>query len=344
MSCQQNEMKTKIYHDKARSKKYREDDELIISSEGHKHLWKILRDLSGSFGHNISALDLGCGTGRYFHCLENVETLTGVDVSQHMLKEARNPVRREKIRCERINLVCANVFELGLNPQSFHFIYSIGLFIGYSLFSRSVCNTLFNLLNPGGKFFFTVADVALGVTYSGLRDVMDSTQFMHYEISRYGSSSTSRKYVFYECVAIKGKDISSAGATSGWPAVSPDNSRSLDVVWSNVELITKELVVLIPPRDTFILVDYELFRDELAIGRRVLPFLERDGQYWGPPPDDITAIQELERLHRLGASFIVFAWPAFWMLDNYSELNRHLRSQFRCVIENELMIVFDLRP
>ena len=77
-----------------------------------------------------------------------------------------------------------------------------------------------------------------------------------------------------------------------------DNIRSLDVVWRNIYLITQEIVALIPPRDTFILVDHEVFRDELAIGRRAMPFLERDGEYWGPPPDDLTAIQELERLRR----------------------------------------------
>ena len=60
-------------------------------------------------------------------------------------------------------------------------------------------------------------------------------------------------------------------------------------------------MALIPPGDTFILVDHEVFRDELAIGRRAMPFLERDGEYWGPPPDDLTAIQELERLRRSGS-------------------------------------------
>jgi hypothetical protein len=39
----------------------------------------------------------------------------------------------------------------------------------------------------------------------------------------------------------------------------------------------------------------------------------------------------------------VFAWPAFWWLDHYVELNRHLRTEYRCVFENERVIVFDIR-
>ena len=74
-----------------------------------------------------------------------------------------------------------------------------------------------------------------------------------------------------------------------------------------------------------------------------VPFLERDGQYWGPPPDGDTGIQELERLRKLGADFIVFVWTAFWWLDYYAELHNYLRSRFRCVLENDRMVAFDLR-
>ena len=77
--------------------------------------------------------------------------------------------------------------------------------------------------------------------------------------------------------------------------------------------------------------------------RQVLPFLEREGQYWGPPPDDETAINELARLRQAGANFIVFAWPAFWWLAYYAGFHRHLRSTFRCVLDNNRLVVFDLR-
>lgn len=111
-----------------------------------------------------------------------------------------------------------------------------------------------------------------------------------------------------------------------------------------VPTATQEIANLIPPGDKFILVDEENWGSgEYVQGRRRIPFLERDGQYWGPPPDDETAITELERLKRQGAKFIAFAWPAFWWLEHYGEFHRYLKSQFPCALENQRLVVFDLR-
>jgi hypothetical protein len=41
---------------------------------------------------------------------------------------------------------------------------------------------------------------------------------------------------------------------------------------------------------------------------------------------------------------MVFAWPAFWWLEHYAGLREHLRSKFRCVLDNERLVAFDLRP
>ena len=71
--------------------------------------------------------------------------------------------------------------------------------------------------------------------------------------------------------------------------------------------------------------------------------LERNGVYWGPPSDDATAIRELDRLRQNGAQFIVFAWTAFWYLNYYAGLRAHLRSNYRCLIENDHIVCFDLK-
>jgi glycosyltransferase involved in cell wall biosynthesis/SAM-dependent methyltransferase len=104
-----------------------------------------------------------------------------------------------------------------------------------------------------------------------------------------------------------------------------------------------DLAALLPSGTVLILADEDCYRDQLTADRLVLPFLERGGQYWGAPPDDATAIRELERLRRSGASFLAFAWPAFWWLDYYAELHQYLRATFRCVLENDGLVVFDLR-
>jgi hypothetical protein len=84
-------------------------------------------------------------------------------------------------------------------------------------------------------------------------------------------------------------------------------------------------------------------RVDLAGSARVVPFVERDGAYWGAPGDDASAIAELERLRAAGLPHIVFTWPCFWWLDHYQEFARHLRTHHRCVHESERAVVFDLR-
>ena len=116
------------------------------------------------------------------------------------------------------------------------------------------------------------------------------------------------------------------------------------ISWMQRQILTAENIAsVIPPGIDFILVDQEQIRDYLPAQYRAVPFLERDGVYWGPPSDDTTAIGELNRLQQSGAQFIIFAWTAFWWLNYYAGLNTYLRSNFRCLIENERIVGFDLR-
>lgn len=120
--------------------------------------------------------------------------------------------------------------------------------------------------------------------------------------------------------------------------------QSLESTWNaRLRRSVKDVASVIPSGDTFILVDESNFATDVFGDRKVLPFLERDGQYAGSPPDDGTAIREFERLRKSGATFMVFAWDAFWWLEFYSDLTRHLRSRFRCVTENKRVVIFDLR-
>jgi glycosyltransferase involved in cell wall biosynthesis len=103
----------------------------------------------------------------------------------------------------------------------------------------------------------------------------------------------------------------------------------------------REIVELVPPDHQFILVDQgEWGASGTIAGRHVIPLL---GQYWGVPANDAIAIEELERLRSAGAGLVVFAWPAFWWLDYYPEFHRHLRASYRCVLENDRLVAFDLQ-
>jgi len=107
---------------------------------------------------------------------------------------------------------------------------------------------------------------------------------------------------------------------------------------------SQELAVIIPAGETFILVDDDHWGGQICANLRQLPFLEKNSQFWGPPADDETALREMERMRKEhNAHFAVFGWPAFWWLDHYKTFTRHLRTNFRCVFQNERLMVFDLR-
>jgi len=109
--------------------------------------------------------------------------------------------------------------------------------------------------------------------------------------------------------------------------------------------VLAEVEAVVPAESRYILVDEDRFpKPAGSQGRegRVLPFLERDGEYWGIPADDPTAVSELERLRARGARYIVFPWISFWWLKHFSGLNQHLGSTSTKILDNEKVVVFDL--
>ena len=102
--------------------------------------------------------------------------------------------------------------------------------------------------------------------------------------------------------------------------------------------LLRDLAQVIPPGAQLVLVDDQMLGTE----QWALPFVERDGVWWGRPADDATAITEVERLRASGIRFMAFAWPAFWWLDHYTGFHRYLRSRHHCVLDNPTVVVFDL--
>jgi O-methyltransferase len=121
--------------------------------------------------------------------------------------------------------------------------------------------------------------------------------------------------------------------------------------WTAVHEIlraTHEVASVVPAGHTFILVDQDAWRTQcgqrdLVVDRRAMPFLEHAGEYGGPPAHDAVAIAEFERLRADGATFAVFAWPAFWWLDHYTKLRQHLETTYQQLLATERVVVFDLR-
>jgi SAM-dependent methyltransferase len=138
--------------------RYREGDETAVGRGSREHYAEILRSLSASFGRAIDVLDIGCGTGRYFHCLRNVRRLVGVDVSPYMLEQARNPVKNAELQIDEMELLCGDFHGLDLAGSTFDFIYSIGVLGEYSPINDALFDKCFYALAPGGKLFMTAVD------------------------------------------------------------------------------------------------------------------------------------------------------------------------------------------
>jgi len=137
---------------------YRKDDEIEVTTPHHQRLRKVLGEMTASFERPISVLEAGCGTGRYFHCLRNVERLVGLDISPEMLEAARHPVRASEVMVNEIDLICGNVFTAPIEPESFDFIYSLGMFGFGCPVTPEICSRFHEWLKPGGKLFFNVID------------------------------------------------------------------------------------------------------------------------------------------------------------------------------------------
>jgi SAM-dependent methyltransferase len=143
---------------KTYSRIYRAGDLAEVDESFHKGITKKLSQISNSFSSSIDVLDIGCGTGRYFYALRNTRSLTGIDVSQDMLIEAENPIKKESIMIKETRLICDDIFQHIFPPASFDFIYSIGVLGEHSPFDETICRKVYDWLRPNGKALITVVD------------------------------------------------------------------------------------------------------------------------------------------------------------------------------------------
>jgi SAM-dependent methyltransferase len=142
--------------DRSWAQTYRGFDE--ARSGAAEHYGTLLTRLTSQFGRAIDVLDLGCGTGRYFHCLRNVRRLVGIDPSEYMLEQARTPTQAETIAVDKLELICGDVFSVPLPDAAFDLIYSVGVVGEYAPFDGRLLDRCRQLLKPGGVLFVTAVD------------------------------------------------------------------------------------------------------------------------------------------------------------------------------------------
>lgn len=96
-------------------------------------------------------LEIGCGAGRNaIYLAKNGCSVVGVDISDKALKWAQRRMNEENVNIE---FVCANIFELDYEQNSFDFIYDSGCFHHIPPHRRvSYIDMIDKLLKPGGYF------------------------------------------------------------------------------------------------------------------------------------------------------------------------------------------------
>ena len=147
--------------------------------------------------------------------------------------------------------------------------------------------------------------------------------------------------------AIKKVLLNTLAAVTGFqPASDAERHRSEEEQrqqWAKrLERVRLTLESALPPESVLVLADEDQLGATLRF-RRVYPFTEREGQYWGPPASDEVALCELSRLRARGANYFAIAFPSFWILEQFPRFADHLRQRFTCELDQEDILIFQLR-
>jgi SAM-dependent methyltransferase len=143
-----------LYTD-AYAERYRAHDEAPPAGGAAPRLGAWLRAVCGRFPGSIDALDLGCGTGRYFHALTNVRRLVGIDASRPMLDRARRPVGDVAMAPGWLTLIEGDLLRHEFAVGEFDLVYSIGVLAEHAPFDETIAARVTRWLKPGGRFAFT---------------------------------------------------------------------------------------------------------------------------------------------------------------------------------------------
>jgi ubiquinone/menaquinone biosynthesis C-methylase UbiE len=142
------------------ARQYRKNDKRDIQTAASKQVISNLSDICQSYTKKTYVGDIGCGSGRFFHALSNVNKLIGLDISSDMLAVALHPVNEFQMDIEQVKLIQGDCFSIRLPTARFDIIYSIGVFGSPVPLNLGIINKLYSLLAPGGTLFFTIADMS----------------------------------------------------------------------------------------------------------------------------------------------------------------------------------------
>jgi SAM-dependent methyltransferase len=321
-------------------------NEQRTSPEFHRLQERFLLDVFRRSGVPMRRVaELGCGFGRITKLLAETWTdaeITALDLSPHQLANARRYcAEHPRIRFEQYDFYSGAPLPGG----NYDTVIAIEVFLHHppeflvKLFSRLACATRY------------LVNLDWSEDWSG---PLPEHVWVHDYVNLYGEAAL-RCATFVLPAKVDGKQqklfiagrelpVQTAMLENELAAVSAAAVQPVDDWTRRIGLATSELLALVPEGEAFIFVDDGQWGRVRDLSDRVVPFIEKDGQYWGPPLDDATAWQELERLRAAGVTRIAFAWPSFWWFAHYAEFTRRLREKFPRVLKNERLVVFNLAP
>lgn len=172
-------MKENKYDDKAFFEQYSQMSRSVNGLKGAGE-WHVLKQMLPDF-KNKRVLDLGCGFG--WHCEYAIEqgakNVTGVDISEKMLEEARKRNYSPLIEYRRMA-----VEDFDFTPESFDIVISSLTFHYLESFS-DICQNVYRCLSEKGEFVFSVEHPVF--TAYGSQDWYYDTNgnILHWPVDRY---------------------------------------------------------------------------------------------------------------------------------------------------------------
>jgi len=320
-------------------------DEQRTPPEFHRLQERFLLDVLQRSGLPMRrVLEIGCGFGRITRLLADTwpeADITALDLSPDQLANARQYCGERQIRFEPYDFYSGQALPGG----GYDTILAIEVFLHHP---PAVVTSLFKRLADAGRHIVNI-DWSEDWPWPAPEHV-----WVH-DFAKLYAEAGLKCAAFALPEKIDGKQQKLFIAARALPTavtrlerrrrtVSALPSQNQEQDWAaRLHRATTDLLTLVPSGGSFILVDDAQWGNVRALaGYRIIPFLEKDGVYWGPPADDGVAWQELERLRAAGASHIAFAWPSFWWLQHYAEFHRRLSEAFPCVLANERLIAFKL--
>jgi hypothetical protein len=159
--------------------------------------------------------------------------------------------------------------------------------------------------------------------------------YSHHPIREYAGEYLER---FEQTCSILGQHLKKKGIEadiSSWP-----RDSWFHKINDGIETILK----IVPRQKSFVLVDENAWGiDNEMEDRTRFHFIDKNGQYFGPPSNDEEAINEIERKREKGATYLFFTPNAFWLLDHYSGFAEYLKKKFPLIIDNTRLKGFSLQ-